>query len=775
MMPIPFTLQPAVKNLKPIAIGLMLLSGTLVQAKDNLSNQPKTSTSNSAGSGEDILDINDSGEVVIQKFKVTRSALHEDEAESKAAPEDTGYKRYNKTRIIGATRTDTPLKEIPQSVVVVTRKVINDQQSVMVTESLRNVSGIVTTNPLFTASADKTRIRGFAAEQLLDGFTQYYNPGDRESTNNLERIEVLKGANAVLYSGGSGAPVGGVVNLVSKLPTAKAFGQLGMKVGSYDFYQPFVDINQPLTNNILFRITGEFTDSKSFVDVVHNERYNINPVLTFTNHESTTLTLQGRLSRWRQQDYQGLPATGTVVTDKFTLRRDMFIGPASLPPSISEFDGMWATLDHKLNNVWSLNFKARYAESLFDQKARLLSGSDSFQADEPVRGAKLPLASFQTANAELYQEQEEKSFLGNALAQFDLGPTKNKLLIGADYSRYADAGFLGGEFAGNVGVNLLTSTFPAPWAAPEYIAKFGNVSFVNNTTYGGYAQLQSNIYERLHLLFSVRAGVVDIDYHTTQPEKISAQTTTLKMLPRAGAVFDITKDFSLFVNYSQGMRGQPFVNFARNTKPAPELSETIEGGIKFNFSDKFTGQLAAYQIDRTNVAVSDYSDGNFRSITAGKQRSYGFDADLTWMPFEGLNILANYAYTNAFYVDSIDSRYFQSAQAYIPNGATLPSIPTHSTRFWANYDFQQPMLKGLSIGAGVYWQSAVFLSNNNKFQVDGFYNVDASIAYKYERYKVALSVKNLTDEEYYQSYGYLNGRVAPGPPISAYATFSVDY
>ncbi|MEQ1638223.1 MAG: TonB-dependent receptor [Methylococcales bacterium] len=771
-----FLQQATVKNLKPIVISLMLLTGAIVQAKENPKSQPKTSNPASADPGESVLDINDSGEVILQKIKVTATALKEDAPEPKAQPEDTGYKRYNKTRIIGATRTDTPLKEIPQSVVVVTPKVINDQQSVTVSETLRNVSGVVTNNPLFTPSGEKTRIRGFAAEQLLDGFTQYYNPGDRESTNNLERVEVLKGANAVLYSGGSGAPVGGVVNLVSKLPTSKAFGQLGMKVGSYDFYQPFVDINQPLTNNILFRFTGEFTDAHSYIDTVHNERYNINPVLTFTDHESTTLTLQGRLSRWRQQDYQGLPATGTVVTNQYTLpNRNMFIGPTNLPTSDSEFNGLWGTLDHKLNNVWSFNFKARYAESLFDQKTRVLSGSDSFTADEPILTKPFKPLFFSTFNGQLYQEQEEKSVLGNALAQFDLGPTKNKFLIGADYSRYSDAGFIGADTASPGREVLLTPEFRTPWASP-FNAKFGNVMFVNNTTYGGYAQLQSNIYERLHLLFSVRAAVVDIDYHTTKPRPTSAQTSSLRLLPRAGAVFDITKDFSVFVNYSQGMRGQPFVNFARTTQPAPELSETIEGGVKFNFSEKLTGQLAAYQIDRTNVAVGDYADPNFYSVTAGKQRSYGFDADLTWAPIEGLNILANYAYTNAFYVDSFDAKhYIPTAAAYVPEGAILPSVPTHSTRFWANYEFQQPLLKGLSIGAGVYWQSSAFLSNNNKFKAGDFYTVDASIAYKYERYKVALSIKNLTDEEYFQSYGYLNGRVAPGEPISAYATFSVDY
>ncbi len=134
---------------------------------------------------------------------------------------------YLVTNAFTATKTDTPIKEIPQSIQVVPHAVMNDQQNITVSESLRNVSGVIPRNILYTPVIEGTLIRGFSAEQLLDGFTQYYNPGDRESLVNIDRIEVLKGSNAVLYSGGSGSPVGGVVNIISKLPKPEAFGESG--------------------------------------------------------------------------------------------------------------------------------------------------------------------------------------------------------------------------------------------------------------------------------------------------------------------------------------------------------------------------------------------------------------------------------------------------------------------------------------------------------------------------------------------------------------------
>lgn len=670
-------------------------------------------------------------------------------------------KLYNAKYSTGATRTDTPIKEIPQSVQIITRRVINDQQNVTVSETLRNVSGVIPNNVLFTPSTEATKIRGFAAEQLLDGFTQYYNPGDRESTNNLERVEVLKGSNAVLYSGGSGAPVGGVVNLVSKQPKPTAFGQIGTKIGSYDFYQPFVDINQPINDNVLTRFTAEYTNAGSFINEIDTERYNLNPSFTITDNNKNSFTLQSRIAKWRQQEYQGLPATGTV-TGNFDIQNPyMFIGPSDTPYSHSDFYGVWASFDHWFNSTWSANVKARYSESEFDELTQTLVGRSnrviSYTADEPLR----PNSLWGLTNTEIFQQQTEHSLLGNVLAQFDYGPSQNKFLLGADYSEFVDEGF-----------NNLNSTLQAidlaqaqPTFQP-YIRDWDTdkTLFVTNTTYGGYAQLQSTLYQRLHLLFSVRAGVVEINYHDFNQLTYDGKTSATRILPRAGAVFDITPEFSLFVNYSEGMRGQPFTRFSGN--PEPALSESLEAGFKFDFAQQLSGQIALYQIDRSNVAVA-VNENAFSSKPGGQQQSKGFDVDLVYKPLPQLQLLGNYAYTIAEFSNDLAPG--------ITKGNRLMGIPEHSMRVWANYEFSQPMLKGFSAGAGIYWQSEVYLSNRNLYQSDSYYTLDATLGYQYQRYKLAATIKNLSDEFYYQSYGYLGGRVAPAQGISTYVTFSMDF
>ena len=676
-----------------------------------------------------------------------------------AVVEDDDPQSYQAINSISATRTNTPIKQIPQSIQAIKRSLIDDQQNITLSEALYNVSGVVPRNVLYTPVTEGTLIRGFRAEQLLDGFTQYYNPGDRESMVNLERIEVLKGSNAVLYGGGSGSAVGGVVNLVSKLPKATAFNEMGFKMGSYEFYQPYFDWNQPLTDDVLFRMTGEYTDSASHIDVIQTQRFNINPTLVFTNHETTTLTLQSKLSRWQQPDYQGLPATGTITGD-FLTRPDSFIGPTDIPESQSRSDSVWGSLDHTINSVWSLNVKARYAYSEFDQKVQSLFGNDGFTAELPL----MPPTTWALTNAELFQRQEEYSVLGNALAKFEFGSSENTLLLGADYSNLNDEGFINADFGpyglGVGSVDLTMPGFPIAYSNPDTSV---NSPSVRNITYGGYVQLQSTFYKRFHQLLSLRLGSMEIDFQD-KTSGAAANTQILKPLPRIGGVFDVTEAVSAFASYSEGMRGQPFVNFSG--PPQPELSRQIEAGLKFDFSGQLSGQMAVYQIDRSHVAIADLQDPGLRSIAAGQQRSRGFETDLIWQPNEEIGVLANYAHTQAVFTDNL---------AGLPAGNSLAMVPEDSGRLWANYRFQQPALKGLSMGFGVYLRSGAYLSNDNAFKTGGYHSFDAAIAYETPQFKLATTLKNISDQDYFQPYGYFAGRVAPACGVSVFVSAAVRF
>jgi iron complex outermembrane receptor protein len=667
-----------------------------------------------------------------------------------------GYQALTAT---GSTRTDTPVERIPATIGVVPRAIIDDQNNLSVAEATHNVSGVQATNPLQTPAYESARIRGFPAEQWLDGLTTYYNAGNRDSLVNVERIEVLKGPNAILYGGGSGAPLGGVINVISKLPTDKAFAEFGSTFGSYRFLQPYFDINQPLTKDgtILARVTGEYTSSGSFIDVLDTKRYSINPTLMFTNKSDTTLVLQGRFSDWRQQEYQGLPAVGTI-TGSFRLNPNLFIGPTDIPKSYSTVQSFTAKLDHEFNEIWSANVQLRTSQTSFKELAQaILSNAPSF-----------PNTSiWNVTNLALNQDQREVTVVANALAKFRLGPTENKLLFGYDYSHLTDVGAMYVDplqfLFGTAPVNLLAPAFP-PYVEPLR-SPFTTLVDGDNVykSQGFYTQLQSTIWDRVHLLGGVRLANLHID--SIQPAFATKDVTDAnKMLPRVGAVVDLVKGFSVFADYSEGMKGNPFALYSGT--PVPELSKQVEGGIKFNSGTGLSGTVAVFEINRTGVPIPDPATFGLTSIAAGEQRSRGVEADVLFQPTWNWQVLANYAHVDVIYTKDVS--------ATVLAGNKVQWVPEDSGRLWVNYRFDGP-LRGWSVGAGVYAASGAFVEPANLYKTSPFFTVDSKIAYDDPRFHASITVKNLTGERYFVPYAYFDGRVAPGDARAVYGKIAVKF
>ncbi|MGJ4947225.1 TonB-dependent siderophore receptor [Bradyrhizobium sp. HKCCYLS20291] len=664
-----------------------------------------------------------------------------------------------------ATKTATPIEQIPQSIQVIPKSLITDQNNVTVSEAIQNVSNTQGTNTLAIGTTGPTgliNVRGFSAQQYLDGMNVMYNVGDRDSLVNVERIEVLKGPNAVLYGGGAGSPLGGAINIVSKLPTDKASLETGFTYGTKTFVQPYFDVNQPLSadKTVLFRFTGAYTANNTFVDVVHQDRYSLNPTLTLTNKEDTTLTIQGRLSRLEQQAYQGLPAVGTVA-GSFRLNPDLYIGPSNIPKSYSEVKSVTATFDRKLDPIWSFNIKARWADQIFDQR------SQTTQTAAPDVGP----TTWSLLNVDLLQKQREFSINPNLEARFRLGPTNNVWLTGADYSRVTDRGHMNTDL-GIPPVDLVNNpVFPTPYTDPTatsaaFFFPFFDYSSVY-TTKGAYTQLQSTIYDRLHILAGVRFASINIDYLENFPFSTGVLsptqfgTETSKVLPRFGAVLDLIPGLSVYGSYSEGMQASPFVQ-ALNTNIEPETSKQVEGGFKFNVNDQLSGTIAVFDIQRQNVPVTIGVGIGAQSA----QESKGYEADLIWQPTRSWKLIASYGHTDVRFSDS---------NTGVPQGNRVSGVPEDSGRVWVNYMFDSPALRGWSVGAGVYVASSQYVDNLNVYKAPGYFTVDAKIAYETEHWRASINVKNLTGEKYFVAFPWFGGQVAPGDGRAVYGTIAYRY
>ena len=665
---------------------------------------------------------------------------------------------YRALTAISATKTATRIEDLPQSIQVIPRSVIKEQGSVTLSEAIANVSSVAATNPLRTPGYDYVTIRGFEAEQWLDGLGLLYNIGNRDALANVERIEVLKGPNAILYGGGNGAPIGGAVNVVSKLPTNVAGGEFGITVGSENYARPTFDINQPITqdNTVLFRMTGEYTSTESFIEIIEAERYSINPTLTLTNKTDTTLTIQGRVTHWAQQEYQGIPAVGTVAGD-FDIRRTLLIGPPDVPDSTTEIKGITTSLDHKIDEHFAVHAKARWSEFGFHQLGKLLIGGDGFRANAPIAAP----STWAHANTILDQNQREFTTTANIEAKFTAGASKNIFLFGADHSRIVDAGYIASDFPfGFVElVDLQAPSFPNPYVDPgrtpaSTLADAEKV-FVNE---GLYVQIQSSIADRLHLIGGLRLAHVDIG-STNRVDGTLDATSEARVLPRLGALVDISENLSVYGSFSQGLKGQPLI-FYSGTPPL-EHSEQREAGIKFKLGE-LTGTAAVFEIDRSNVPVLD----GFIAVDTSVERSRGFETDMIWQPTPSWRLMGSYAYIDAFLVEETTGGAV---------GNRLVAVPEHSGRLWIHHDLQPPQLKGWSVGAGVYAATSQAIEIGNLYFSDPYFTVDARLGYDTSTFSADLSVKNVTDEEYFVPFDFFRGRVAPGEPRTVYGTLTHRY
>lgn len=682
--------------------------------------------------------------------------------------------RYRALSARSVTKTDTPIEHIPQNIQVIPRTLIEDQATVSISEAVRNVSNVQPLDSRVIGNVEQVsfKIRGFGAEQWVDGYAgNLFGAGDREGLVNVERIEVLKGPNALLYGGGAGAPLGGVINVISKLPTDSPRYEIGGTVGNRGFWSPYIDINQPLSTEgtVLFRLTGEYSRDKGFIDVLDAKRHSLNPTLTLTNKDTTSLTLQGFLTRHEQQAYAGLPVYGTILGD-YRLSDKFFFGDPDISPTYTKQHGVTATFDHKFNETWSANVKARWSESEINQLAQAALWDATGTGGTPTFSP----STVDINNMEHFDEQREFSINPSLQAKFDAGSTNNILLLGADYSRVTDKGFMTADTLGNMCflmdgacppalVDLQDPVFPR-YTRPIVGVGEGASFFDFDVTYltkGIYAQLQSSINDRVHLLVGGRLGSLDIAYNEQALMPAATfKTKETKFLPRAGIVVDLVDGLAAYAGYSEGMRWVPFSQtFA---EPKPELSHSYEAGLKFNLNETLTGTLAVFQIDRKDVPYQ-------VSVGVGslsEQRSRGFETDLIYQPNDHWSILASYGYTDAF---------FASPTPGVPTDTRAPMVPEHSGRLWGNYAFGSGFLQGWSLGAGVYAASSQTINAQYDWKTDGYFTVDTKLGYENKKLHTSLSIKNLTGEKYYTPYNWFGGQVAPGAPRSIHARIGYKF
>ena len=668
-----------------------------------------------------------------------------------------GYMSHDGT---AATRTDTPLIEVPQSVQVINGSLIKDQDRRTLADALVNVSGVFATRPEESALAQPI-IRGFPAEIYQDGLPTYgiNAVADPTSLTGVERIEVLKGPTSTVYGGGAGAPLGGLINVDAVRPTDKFGGYVAFRSGSFSTLNPYADLNVPLTGATHARITGEYQRNTSWIDLAKGNRWSIQPSISFQLDPSTELLLQGKYDRRSTLEYSGLPADSAVAG---LLDAHAFPGaPIGQPRSVIVNKLATAELLHSFNESWKLTATGRYFRNQYDEYGSTYSGSPP----DPGTTTVYPIFPLSSPNF-----TKEATVDANLLGKVKALGGEHQILVGANYDHTNNF----------VAINFNSSLGSIDLADPTYNLSFGPLDlplFVAQTdrftTIAAYLQDQAT-YGPLHLSGSLRYTRFIWHRLVTLPPNFVTEhdETDNRADPRIGATFDVAPGVAVFAGYATGFRGATDFTSGPGQKVLPETSRNFEGGIKIaSPTAHLWGTIAVFQQQRRNVPAANPDPNNpFAAIQTGEQRARGFEADITWEPIRALSILANYAHTEAVVSEDSD---FPGHTSLV--GQRLARVPKDSGRVAAHYRILNGPANGLSFGAGITALSSREDFLPNATTVPGYAVVDAQASYDFGRSTVTVSAVNLAGRRGFDTYEYLSPVVIPIQPRSAYIMLKAKF
>ncbi|TVP63631.1 MAG: TonB-dependent receptor [Nodularia sp. (in: Bacteria)] len=644
--------------------------------------------------------------------------------------------RYSVPNATTATRTDTPLRDIPQSIQAVPRQVLDDRQVIRASDALRNVSGVQRGNTV-GGTAEVYNIRGFQqfGGSLRDGFR---NGSPLVDTATLERIEVLKGPASVLY--GNLDP-GGVINFVTKQPLSEPFYAVGLQVGSFGLVRPTLDLSGPLNpeGTILYRLNTAYEKGGNFRNFdTEVERFFISPVVTWKIGDRTDLRLELEYVNDKRPFDRGLVAFGTGVAD---IPFDRVLGE---PDDFSERTNLSTgyRLEHRFNDDWKI--RNRFRSSFSDQTSISLEPG---RLNETTGELSREFDAFNEASRN-YELQTD--LVGN----FATGSIQHTLLFGVDLSWLNREG--GGSYEPAPSINIFNPVYGiAPRPSRDELSEVYSFESQTNTL-GFFLQDQITLAENLKLLVGGRFDTID-------QSSSSSQRQDQAFSPRVGIVYQPIEPISLYTSFSRSFQPNS------GTRVDGALLEPVRGtqyevGVRGEFlNGRLTTNLAAYEITKSNLGVTDPDNPRF-SIPLGEQRSRGIELDVTGQVLPGWNIIASYAYTDAR-VTKDDN---------LQPGNLIEGVPFNSASLWSTYEIQTGDFQGLGFGLGLFYVGERQGDFNNSFQIPSYVRTDASVFYRRNNWRVGINVNNLFNVDYIEATQRRN-RIDPGAPFTVRGTVSVEF
>ncbi len=636
---------------------------------------------------------------------------------------------YVATRSAAGTKTDTPLIETPAQISVVTRDEMDAIGAQSLQQSLRYTAGITPETRSTLGGYDMLYGRGFFLDKYLDGMKLSNNNGfasPQTELYGLERVEFIHGPASVLY--GQASP-GGIVNQISKRPTATPFGEVSLMGGSYSRIQGAFDIGGPLDKEgkYLYRLTGLAKQSDTQVNYTREKRLFIAPSFTWRPTNDTSLTF---LTHYKDDPDLGLynfvPAQGSVLGNpNGKISTSFYAGDPSFNDLSRKQYSLGYAFEHRFDDMWTVRQNLRYlhTDGTFKQVLPLSLAANGRTLNRYVQ------VDLETVGAFTIDNQVQ--------AKFDTGPLRHTVLAGLDYQNTADKDRIGQALGPSI--DIFNPVYNQTIVAPG-INTTNMYQTLNQT--GVYLQDQIK-FDRVSLLFAGREDWVD----NKTRNRLNNTTTTLSdsaFTGRVGALYLFDFGLAPYVAYTSSF--QPTSGAAYGGAAfKPTKGKQIEGGVKYQptgFNSFVTA--TAFNMTQQDVLTPDPAHTGF-SVQTGEIRSRGIELEGQASLTDGLNLTASYSY--------LDSEVTKSNTTNL--GKTPLYTPSNMASAWLDYTIPSGPARGLGIGGGARYVGATWGNSTNTLRIPGFTLFDASIHYDLgglnnalQGTKLTVNASNLFDKTY---------------------------
>ncbi|MFV5472173.1 TonB-dependent receptor [Acinetobacter baumannii] len=637
-----------------------------------------------------------------------------------------------------ATRSEIALQDTPQSVSVVTQKVIEDIGATRLIEALDLAGGVTRANNFGGQGLTGFNVRGFTSGEFYrNGFPINRGYPNAPDSNTIERVDVLRGPSSSLY--GRGDP-GGTFNLISKTPKSEQQTTLGAQLNSEGLYRTTVDTTGTIPNaeNIGYRLNVIAEGGDSYRDHVESKRYGIAPVIQWQATDATKVTFEADILRNQhpldrghtryptQKSFNSSPETYLWETGKYYNRL------------YNDNNMTQLRVEHDLGNDWKLNAGVQYLNGKLHGYAVEANGIQN-DGETLGRNYNYRELKWQDTDAQI-----------NLTGNFQLLGLAHTLVTGLEYENYDYKSYIirSSKDIGSYSINIYNPVLGQPLPELNTVTTHDRE---NLKTTALFVQDQIDLNERLSALLGLRFEHYEHDYKNLLPNTTNWNTSHDAFIPRLGLVYKASDDLLLYGNAAKSFKPNTGAN--RNGEGFdPEEGTAYELGFKWQALDNMLSiDSAIFYANKENVLTDDplYPNQN-KKVAAGEVRSRGIELNIAGQITPAWKIIGGYAYTDAEV----------TKDNTLQKGTALANIPKNSFNLLNIYEFQDGPLQGLGLGINQkYIDKRAGQTANNTYTMKGYAVTDLVSYYQATpKLRLNLDVKNIFDKVYdesaFRSYAY---------------------